>query len=147
MNIVVRQVDAATVRPLRHDVLRPGRALDESNYPVDSTAVHLAAYDDERIVGVATIFPEPTPDEAKAWRLRGMAVDPGLQRSGVGTLLLQRAFGVLEQRRVPLLWCNARVPAVPFYERQGFVAIGEPFDVAGIGMHVVMRRAINQHSA
>ena len=43
-----------------------------------------------------------------------------------------------EQRR-PSLWCNARLHAVGFYERQGWKVEGDEFDVPDIGPHFVMR--------
>ena len=147
MTLIVREVDAATVRPLRHALLRAGRPIGESYYPTDDVAVHIAAYDEERIVGVATIFPDPEPDDPAAWRLRGMAVEPALQRSGVGTAVLQRAVNAVSERGVRTLWCKARVPAVGFYEHHGFTRESEPFEIPGIGPHVSMRLVIDQHSA
>jgi len=42
-----------------------------------------------------------------------------------------------------LLWCNARVPAVAFYERAGFEVRGEPWDEPHIGPHVAMLRRVS----
>jgi predicted GNAT family N-acyltransferase len=36
---------------------------------------------------------------------------------------------------------NAQTHALPFYERHGFVAVGEPFDEAGIP-HLAMERLL-----
>jgi predicted GNAT family N-acyltransferase len=40
------------------------------------------------------------------------------------------------------MWCNARIPAVPFYERLGWKTFGAAFEVAGIGPHVKMFRGL-----
>ena len=42
------------------------------------------------------------------------------------------------------LWCNARIKAVPFYERNGFAIHGGPFEIAGIGTHYLMHRALQE---
>ena len=36
------------------------------------------------------------------------------------------------------VWCNARMPARSLYERAGFKAISEEFDLPPIGPHLVM---------
>jgi hypothetical protein len=36
------------------------------------------------------------------------------------------------------VWCNARTPAVGFYEKLGFSTIGEEFELPPIGPHYLM---------
>src|SRR5687768_6625724 len=85
----VTTVDAGAVLPLRRLVLRDGRADRDASFPEDDRAdtLHLAAFDEGgAVVGVATLFPQASdrrPGE-RAWRLRGMAVDPSTQGTGVG---------------------------------------------------------------
>ena len=33
------------------------------------------------------------------------------------------------------IWCNARIRAVPMYERRGFVIVSDIFEIEGIGPH------------
>ena len=40
-----------------------------------------------------------------------------------------------------MVWCNARTPARGFYERYGFVAEGEEFELPDIGPHFRMSLA------
>jgi hypothetical protein len=40
------------------------------------------------------------------------------------------------------VWCNARSPARGFYEREGFTIEGDTFEIAGIGPHFLMARAL-----
>ena len=53
---LIRRVTAEEVRPLRHTVLRPGQAFEETVYPGDDAGVHLAAFDGERLVGIASLL-------------------------------------------------------------------------------------------
>jgi hypothetical protein len=40
------------------------------------------------------------------------------------------------------VWLNGRTPAKRFYERHGFLARGDVFDVPEIGPHVEFRRSL-----
>lgn len=153
----VRRVPAAVVRPLRTHILRPGWTDRLATYPEDETvAVHVAAYRDGAEVpdGVATVYAEAPPDakrgeipvaayaEGAAWRLRGMATSDEARGSGLGRLVLEKCFDVVRESGGRYLWCNARLVAVPFYERLGLTAVGPEFDIPEIGPHYVMWREV-----
>lgn len=154
--LVVRPVPAETVRPLRSAVLRPGTPPEALVYPGDDhpLGLHVAAFDGEIVVGIATVYPEPPPapyrdvigDEAyaehAALRLRGMATAPALQGRGVGRRVLERCFEHGRTLGATVLWCNARTAAVPFYEAMGLARVGPEFEIAGIGPHFVMWRRL-----
>jgi GNAT superfamily N-acetyltransferase len=142
MSIEVRRATADEVRTLRRDVLRPGGSLAPTAYDLDPATVNIGAFDGDRVLGCATVFPEPYEGEPLAWRLRGMAVDPACQGRGVGRLVLDAATEAVEQVGVPLIWANARMTAMPFYQRLGWVAVGEVFSYgpADIPHRVILRR-------
>lgn len=131
--LTIRRVPVEQVRPLRHAVLRAGRPYADSEYPQDATAVHVAAVDGSgAVVGCATVFPEPYGDDPGAWRLRGMAVADGLRGTGVGTLVLAEAEAAARSAGARLMWCNARMTAVPFYAGRGWRGEGEEFLAEGL---------------
>ena len=150
---VVRLVSAATVLPLRTQVLRPdwpaGRLLrlDADDAPA---TVHVAAERDRSVVGVATVYLEAPADDQRGiapeaafsagWQLRGMATAPAAQGQGVGAAVLGACVAAVRAGGGEVLWCHARLVAVPFYERAGLAAVGDAFEIAGIGPHVVMWR-------
>ncbi len=82
-----------------------------------------------------------------AWQLRGMATEPAYQGRGLGTLLLQwgekRLAEQPEYAYVDLLWCNARAPAVKFYEKNGWALASAVFEIPTVGPHYVMTKSIN----
>jgi GNAT superfamily N-acetyltransferase len=124
----VVSVEAAQVWGLRRRMLRPGLSWEASKYEQDQLAStrHLAILDDDVVVACTTLFPQPFEEEP-AVRLRGMAVDPAFQGRGWGRVLVQHARRHAVAEDVELLWCNARVSAAGFYEKQGFELTGPVF--------------------
>ncbi len=148
----VTRVEAAAVRPLRLRVLRPGATPDEVLFAGDDapSTIHLAglpgegeagAHDAQAPVAIASLYLEPPPgeDAPRAWRLRGMAVEPGLQGRGVGGVLLDACVAHVRAQGGDILWCNARTHAAGFYLSRGFTQDGGEFDLPGVGPHYQMR--------
>jgi len=67
-----------------------------------------------------------------------MASSEDVRGEGYGRALIEEARRLLKERQVTAWWCNARVTALPFYERLGLERVGEPFLIEGIGLHYVM---------
>lgn len=67
-------------------------------------------------------------DGSNAWRLRAMATLPPRRRC--------------DRRPRRLLWCGARIRAVPFYERAGFSTLGDFYEEPVVGTHVLMWRVV-----
>ncbi len=124
----VVSVDVAQVLDLRRRMLRPGLPWAASNYEQDQLAStrHLAILDDDVVVACVTLFPQEFEHDA-AVRLRGMAVDPAFQGRGWGRVLVRHSRQFVVDAGVELLWCNARVSAAGFYEKQGFQLMGPVF--------------------
>lgn len=140
MPVQVRRAALDGILGVRHAVLRPGRPLESARFEGDDepTTIHLAAvHDDGAVVGCCTLLPRPHAGRA-AWQLRGMATRADLARRGVGTAVLAAADAVVRERGGDLLWCNARLAAVPFYASAGWRVVSDEFDVPGIGPHHVM---------
>ena len=143
--IEIREISARDTHPLRQRVLRPNQPPEAMFYPGDETpgAVHLGAFNAAgQLIGIASlsIEPPPTGGAERTFRLRGMAVDPDLQGSGIGSRLVEIGVARAASAGLTGIWCNARISAEPFYRRLGFSVVGERFDIEGIGPHVVMRR-------
>ena len=67
-----------------------------------------------------------------------MATEPECRGTGLGTAVLEAILDHVSCLGHGLVWCHARVPAVGFYERAGFVTRGEQWDEPLIGPHIVM---------
>jgi predicted GNAT family N-acyltransferase len=128
----VRPVDVTLVRPLRIEVLRPGRPPEASVLPGDDhpLARHVAVYLDGDVVSVGTVFPDPAPwkpERGDAWRVRGMATRDGLRGRRLGHLVLSALIDHATANGGRFIWCEARIGATGFYARSGFVVEGESF--------------------
>ena len=77
-------------------------------------------------------------EEPNQYRLRGMGVLKDYQGFNFGKLLVKKAESLVKQKGAKLLWFDARLIAVGFYKKLGFVKIGEQFDIPKVGPHYVM---------
>ena len=144
----VTTIPLSATYPLRLLVLRPGGTVEDCHFASDGIpgTFHMAALHDGVPVSVGSFTPETYPDldGERPYRLRGMASHPVHQGSGAGTALLRASMEHLRALGCDRLWCNARIKAVPFYERNGFAIHGGPFEIAGIGTHYLMHRALQE---
>jgi predicted GNAT family N-acyltransferase len=139
--VTVDEVPAEVTYGLRAAVLRPDGGEIIWAGDEDPATFHLAARTGERIVGVVRFSPAPCrwrPEVTAPWQLRGMATDATVRGTGAGRALVDHGLAEVAARGGDLVWCDARVTAVGFYERMGFAVVTEPFDKPGIGPHVGM---------
>lgn len=142
----IEQVDPHATVWLRQRILRPHQTYDEVLAETDVPDVFaIGALVERSLVSCVVAHPEPfpaAPEQADAWRLRGMATDPAQRGQGHGASVLSRVLDELRLRGAGLVWCNARTPAADLYRRAGFVTVGEAWDDAVIGPHVRMWRRL-----
>ena len=129
----VEIVDADRARELRRSVLRPGAGPGDA-LPGDgiADASHFAASDDlGTVLSTCFVYPDPWPypeagePDRNGWHLRQMATDPGHRGRGAGSAVLEHVIAFVAEQGGGILWCHARVPAIAFYERHGFVGVGD----------------------
>jgi ribosomal protein S18 acetylase RimI-like enzyme len=56
-----------------------------------------------------------------------MATDPAVRGTGTGRALITEGLARVAGHGGDLVWCDARVAAVGFYERMGFAVVTEEF--------------------
>jgi GNAT superfamily N-acetyltransferase len=133
----VRTARFEEILQLRHEVLRAGLPPEAAVFEGDlaPTSRHYGAFVGERNVGCATLHLNRWQDEP-AWQLRGMATSPDFRSNGLGRQMLSfLESDLLGTHPVHLLWCNARVPAVKFYQRLRWQIVSEEFDIPTAGPH------------
>lgn len=134
-DLEVRRVERISILGLRGRVLSsPEARVGALHLDVDRETRHWAAFAAGETIGCVSVM---------RWRgyvLRGMAVCPDHQRRGIGGLLMR----VVCAEVVAPMWCNARLPSVPFYARMGWVAVGPTFVLEHRGPHQRMTWAGSQ---
>jgi GNAT superfamily N-acetyltransferase len=144
----VLRISAQDTYPLRQQMLVPTHELKKAKFENDDDediSFHLGAFSDSKLVSVASFFYERNPifSDLHQYQLRGMATLPDYQAQGLSSELLSFAFPIIKQNFCTLLWCNARVSAIGFYEKVGFKKFnGEVFEIDEIGPHVLMFKNI-----
>jgi predicted GNAT family N-acyltransferase len=145
----VKIVSSKDVIPLRHKILRPGQDVKTASFAGDElpTTTHHAVINHNEIIAVLSLnataqVPKDLefldfPPNAFV-QLRGMAVNEEYQGKGVGKFLVEAVFDDLRQKKqYKYLWCNARTYALPFYQKLGFIEVGEEF-MNSVGPHYIM---------
>lgn len=138
--ITVRRTTLEEILCLRERILIVGtdRTSPEFSGDRDGYTRHYAVYQLDQVIGCATLIRSAWQGKP-AWQLRGMATDDRWQGRGVGSALL--AF--IEQDgghdpTVDCFWCNARLQAIPFYEKHGWQVVSDAFMIEGVCMHKKM---------
>lgn len=158
-SFTTRAIPATQTHDLRHSILRPDGDLSDVDFSGDDDpdTMHAGTFDGERLVAIASVYRESRSADAAGgapgvaerdadttWRLRGMASVPEVRGSGAGAAALAAVEAHARANGGTLLWCNARTPAVGFYERMGWTVVGtHEFDIPQAGPHHVMERRLD----
>lgn len=148
--VTICRVSIEQIIGLRHRLLRDGLPFEAAQFPGDndSSTWHIGAFypwppnENAPLVSAAS-FMLKTYQEKPAWQLRGMCTDDVYQGKGFGGRLLSIAEkSILKDSNTRLFWCNARVPAIPFYLKHGWTVDSEEFDILTAGPHRKMMKRI-----
>ena len=142
--VEVRPATVAEIAPLRHAILRAGLPPEEAFFAGDERAdsFHYGGFHGGQPVACATMHAS-TWDERPAFQLRGMATTARFRGRGLGRVLLEALERDIRAAAptVRQLWCNARTPAIGFYERLGWRVVSAVFEIPTAGPHVRMTKA------
>jgi len=143
--IHIKEILAKETFPIRLEVLRKNIPLPhEFNGDFDEDTIHLGAFKNDKLIAVSSFMKASNPNfEGSQYQLRGMATLTEYQGFGVGKLMLQQAIVILGKKNIAVLWCNARIAALTFYQKQGFKTFGEKFEISYVGEHYVMFKNLN----
>ncbi|MFN7825385.1 MAG: GNAT family N-acetyltransferase [Pseudobdellovibrionaceae bacterium] len=138
---------AKETHDLRHSVLRPAQPRSSVLYVGDDaeTSFHLGIKFENQIIAVSTYHLESSPlfpNTERAYRLRGMAVEPLFRRQKMAERMFLFAEQELKHRDCDLLWFHARESAFPFYEKIQCHYASDMFEIEGIGPHKTMYKRI-----
>lgn len=139
----LKRCELEDIFDLRHRILRSGYPLDSAKFVEDKldTTLHFGLFRSGQAKVCLTLL-RSVLDGSDAWQLRGMAADKDVQGMGFGGQLIRFAvLDALKEGYSNVFWCNARLKAVPFYQRNGWEIISPMFEVPEFGPHHKMRYA------
>ena len=143
---IVQKITTSETFEVRHPVLRQGKPIESCRFEGDDliTTLHFGLFENNNLVGVASIFENNNPlfEDKNQAQLRGMAVLENYQGKGFGKQLVAHCEKQMTLENKSLIWFNARVNAKGFYEKMGYTAIGNPFEIKEVGLHYVMYKKL-----
>lgn len=146
----LKKITALETYPLRHAILRKGEPIEKCIYPNDNSlsTLHFGLFENSVLVGIVSVFQTQKElfDDEKQFQIRGMAVLEEHQKKGYGAALIQHAVTYLQKEENFLIWFNARIIALGFYEKLGFEKTGEPFEIEPVGIHYIMFKKFDNSS-
>ena len=106
---------------------------------------HLGTFLDKKIISIGTFIND---NNSKfncnlQYRLRAMATDKNYRKIGAGKKLFLKAIDILKQKKINLLWCDARLIAIPFYKSVKMRSLPSSYYIPNIGEHKTMYLYLN----
>jgi ribosomal protein S18 acetylase RimI-like enzyme len=109
----------------------------------DKSTFHLGLFRNQELVSIVSLMKnEHTELSGNQYQLRGMATHEKYRQKGFGKMILIQAEKILREKHCNLIWCNARVKALDFYRKQGFIIYGKEFNISRIGEHYMMFKTL-----
>jgi GNAT superfamily N-acetyltransferase len=137
-SVAIRSITADEAFPLRREHLRPALPVAASRYSGDDdpAALHCGALTSGQLVGVVSFLPRNEQGEAstQVYELQGLVTLPSVRNRGIGAQLVEVGIALLAGRAARI-WCDGRTPAMSFYQRLGFSAVGKEFVTPATGPH------------
>lgn len=114
---------------LREAVLRArlGLTFTQAELAAEKDHLHIVGVRGERVCACAVLVPE-----GQAMKMQRVAVAEDLQGQGIGGAMMKFCERLAADHGAEKVYVHARDTAVPFYEKNGYVAEGEMFDEDGI---------------
>ena len=128
----IEQITPELTWRLRRDVLYPNQKIFEMEMDEDAGGIHFGAFKDDKLAGVVSLFQKETD-----FQFRKLAVDPSVQKMGIGNSLLNYITDYARENNATRIWCNARFTAIGFYLKAGFIQTGNLFSKNGYDYEIM----------
>ena len=124
--MLFEEVQTDVILKFRQAMLWPDKPLSHVAVLGDDTATHLCLRQNGEICAAGSFFPD-----GDRVQLRKLAVHPDLRSKGIGKQLIQAGIDIMKDKGARLLWCDARVESLGFYEQIGFSVEGDIYLKSG----------------
>lgn len=109
---------------IRQTVFVEEQGFKEEFDTIDNTAIHAVGFADGTPVATGRIFPA---EEDGAYYLGRLAVLKDFRKGGTGSKMLAFLENEAAKYGASKIILHAQIQAQPFYEKNGYIAEGEPF--------------------
>lgn len=138
----IKKITAPETYLIRQLVLRKGKPIESCSFEDDDlqSTTHLGLFLKQELIGVISLY-EKTNSlfiEDQQCQIRGMAILEHYRKKGFGKVLINYCEKQCNAKSVNLIWFNARIGAIDFYEKMGYQKKGSPFEIKDVGEHLVM---------
>ncbi|MDD1794541.1 GNAT family N-acetyltransferase [Enterovibrio sp. ZSDZ42] len=97
---------------------------------LEAQSFHLAMTNEEGLLAYGRLSEE----QPHAFKISQMVVRPDMQGKGLGSAVLNELIQLAAKHNAKEISLNARLHAVPMYEKYGFETIGDTFIAASTGV-------------
>jgi GNAT superfamily N-acetyltransferase len=132
--ILIEQITPELTWRLRRDVLYPAKKMFEMEMDEDKDGIHFGAFKDDKLAGVVSLF-----QKGADFQFRKLAIDPAVQKTGIGSSLLNYITTYAQENGGTSIWCNARLSAIDFYLKAGFMQTGKLFSKNGLDYEILQK--------
>lgn len=143
---IIKKILPLETFSVRHPVLRKGKPIESCHFEGDDleTTKHFGLYLDHKLVGIISLFKKNNLHflETNQYQIRGMAVLENHRKKNFGKALILHSEKQCSELNVELIWFNARVEAIGFYEKMGYKKTGTIFEIPDVGKHILMFKKI-----
>lgn len=126
-------------------LLRPNDPISECIFPGDDeqTTGHFGALDDEKIVGIVSVYRRSNSNiaEENGFQIRAMATATSQRGKGFGSQLLYAAENFAMKNNALYIWANARSHIVGFYTKLNYDIRSQEFVISGVGPHLLVSKS------
>ena len=124
---------------IRQTVFVEEQGFREEFDTIDNTAVHAVGFADGSPIATGRIFPA---EDDGAYYLGRLAVLKDFRKGGTGSKMLAFLESEAAKRGASMIILHAQIQAQPFYEKNGYIAEGEPF-LDESTPHITMVKKLN----
>ena len=142
-----RVISSELTYEIRKQVLWPHIKNGDYSISVDKhpDTFHLGTFLDKKIVSIGTFVKQENNNFncKEQYRLRAMATDRKYRKKNAAKTLFLKAIEILKNKNTNLLWCDARIGAIKFYQSVNMKSLEGIYNIPHIGEHKTMYIYLN----
>lgn len=128
----IEEIDYNEILEVRHAVLYPNMDIAYAKVDNDHLGIHVGIKEAGNAVAVVSIFLD-----GRNIQFRKLATLPSYQGKGYGSTLIKWIINYAKEMQFKKVWGNARIEALPFYQKLGFNNMEETFSKNDIEYSII----------